>query len=256
MAKHNPHEKMVLVRHEPGRKRKLIIQLICLVLVCASAAYYVGVFEMKQRHQVAVESLNALSEQYRLSVDENQGLKQKIANLEQSEAINLHAKQEIQSTIRGLREQVAGLQKDVSFYQNIMAPSDNNKGLQIQALELSALSENRHYAYKIVLAQLANNKRYLQGVVAVNLIGQRDSESVILPLRDVSEVEELGMKFRFRYFQEFAGELILPENFEPENIQVVAQSKEKSASRVERNVAWQELIPALTAAPSVAVLEE
>ena len=93
-----------------------------------------------------------------------------------------------------------------------------------------------------MLAQVASRRDYVEGVVAVNLVGKQDGESVVIPLRDVSSVQELGMKFRFKYFQEFVGKISLPEGFEPEQIQVVAQSKGKNASRVESNKAWSELI--------------
>jgi cell division protein FtsB len=243
MAKNSAHDKMILVRHKPGRRRRLMIQIALLTLVCASAAYYIGVFEMQIRHNAAVESLSSLSSQYRQALAENEQLKQQVENLKQSEAINERAKQEIQATIGELRDRVAQLQKDVTFYQGIMAPSKNNKGLQIQSMEFSALEQNRRYAYKIVLAQVASRRNYVEGVVAVNLVGKQDAESVVIPLRDVSSVQELGMKFRFKYFQEFVGKISLPEGFEPEQIQVVAQSKGKNASRVESNKAWSELIP-------------
>lgn len=243
MSKHNAHDKMILVRHQPGRKRKQLIQLVLLLLVCASAAYYIGVFDVRKRHQNAVSSLGALSEEHRKALAENKALKQKLVNLEQSEAINLHAKQEIQVTLGELREHIAALQKDVRFYQNIMAPSKNNKGLQIQSTEISALEQNQRYAYKIVLAQVADNRRYLNGVAAVNLVGKQDGDDLVIPLRDVSSVEELGLQFKFRYFQEFTGEISLPVGFVPEQLQVVAQSKGKKASRVEKNTQWSELVP-------------
>lgn len=243
MAKHSAHDKMVLVKHKPGRRRKLIIMVSLLALVCASAAYYIGIFEMQIRHQAALESLSSLSKQHRETLKENELLTQQVQNFKQSDAINVRAKQEIQATIGQLSDRVAQLQKDVTFYQSIMAPSKNNKGLQIQSIELSALEQNRRYAYKIVLAQVASRRGYIQGVVAVNLVGKQGSESVVIPLRDVSSVQELGMKFRFKYFQEFDGKISLPEGFEPEQIQVVAQSKGKNASRIELNSEWRELLP-------------
>ena len=246
MAKHSAHDKMVLVKHKPGRRRKLIIMVSLLALVCASAAYYIGIFEMQIRHQAALESLSSLSKQHRETLKENELLTQQVQNFKQSDAINVRAKQEIQATIGQLSDRVAQLQKDVTFYQSIMAPSKNNKGLQIQLIELSALEQNRRYAYKIMFAQVASKRKYVEGVVAVNLVGKQNSENVVLPLREVSTVQELGMKFRFKYFQEFEGKISLPEGFEPEQIQVVAQSKGKDASRIELDRTWTELVPGFT----------
>lgn len=242
MPKHNPTDRMLLVTHRPGHKRRQIIRTLFIALVSAAAAYYIGISEMKSSYQQALDRLDVMAKQYSEAIDEKSLLEQQVTNLEQSDAINAHAKQEIQATISALRARVALLQKDVSFYQNIMAPSKNNKGLQIQTVEMTALPNKSGYAYKIVLSQLANNRRYIDGVVAVNIVGSQYSESLVIPLRDVSSVEELGMKFRFRYFQEFEGEIRLPEGFTPEQLQVVAQSKGKSASRIESTSEWRELL--------------
>lgn len=244
MGKHKASEKLVVVRHEPGRARKQRIFFLMILLIVTAAAYYAGAYSVKFHHQRAIERLASLSEEFRSVQSENLALSQQVANLERNDAITKRAKQEIQDTIRELKAEIALLKKDVNFYQGIMAPGDNSKGLQVQRVELAATSENRRYAYKIVLAQVADNRNYVSGVVAVNLVGKQGDEQLFLPLRDVSEVEELGMKFRFRYFQEFTGELTLPEGFEVEQLQVVAQSKGKSASKVEQTSQWAALLSA------------
>jgi Family of unknown function (DUF6776) len=238
MPRPKANQKLVLVQHRPGYGRRLTLYITFCILVVAIAAYYAGAFSMRLSHDQAIERLASLSNEYSTQVSVNDDLRQQVANLERSQAINTRAKNEIQTTISALKSEISQLQTDVSFYKGIMAPSDNNKGLQVQIVQLSATSENKRYAYKIVLAQVASNRKYVSGVVAVNLIGTREGEQEILPLRDVSEVKELGMNFKFRYFQDFEGELILPEGFVPQQLQIVAQSKGKNASRVEKSVDW------------------
>jgi hypothetical protein len=64
-----------------------------------------------------------------------------------------------------------------------------------------------------------------------------------LPLRDVSDDQSsLGIKFKFKYFQDITGELILPKDFSPESIQVVAQADGKKASKLERTYMWNDLV--------------
>jgi hypothetical protein len=68
-------------------------------------------------------------------------------------------------------------------------------------------------------------------------------EEKVLALRDISEQQTaLGIKFRFKYFQDITGDLLVPEGFKPTSIQVVAQSKGKKASRLEQSFEWQKLI--------------
>ena len=78
--------------------------------------------------------------------------------------------------------------------------------------------------------------------MAVNIIGARDGEKEIIALRDLSqEIEALGVKFRFRYFQDVEGKLALPDGFEPLEVQVVAQAEGRKSSQAERTFSWDDL---------------
>ena len=150
---------------------------------------------------------------------------------------------QFQNTIKDYKSELSQLEKDVSFYQNIMAPSDNARGLQVQNVDIQAGSVSKRFSYKIVLAQVADNKAYVNGVVAVNFIGMRGDKKEIIPLRNLSDQQvELGIKFKFKYFQDIEGDLVIPDGFIPESIQVVAQSKGKNASRLEQSFEWKQLL--------------
>ncbi len=237
-------DKLIVVKHQPGFWRRLRLQLITAAVVAGAIGYIVGQYEISQQHSQVLERLDELSKRYMSVQASESSLQQQVANLESGRAIDDLAKQEIQGTIQALREQVAQLKKDVSFYKNIMAPNSNKRGLQLQKVEIRSTAAERRFAYKIVLTQVADNKSYVTGVVAVNLIGYTEGEKEVLPLRDISELEELGIKFRFKYFQDMTGELVLPEGFQPESLQVVAQSSGKKASRLEQSLPWQNLLAA------------
>jgi len=58
-------------------------------------------------------------------------------------------------------------------------------------------------------------------------------------LRDISDdVQDYGIKYRFRYFQEIEGELVLPEGFVAESIEVILQTNGSKANRVEQVFPW------------------
>lgn len=242
MANRKAQDKLIVVKHKPGIKRKRRLMFITGLVVIGVASFWFGEFQSRYMHKQTLAKLNTLSADFLFLKESEAKLRQQVANLESGRAIDGLAKQEIQETIQHHKATISQLETDVSFYQNIMAPSNNAKGLQVQKVELKAGLVKNHYAYKIVLAQVADNKAYINGLVAVNLIGMQGAKKKIIPLRDISEQEELGIKFKFKYFQDLSGELVLPEGLIPENIQVVAQSKGKKASRIEQSFEWQALI--------------
>ncbi len=242
MANRKAQDKLIVVKHKPGIKRKRRLVFLTGVVVIGAVCFLLGDYQSRYQHNRVVTKLTELSNDYEMLQESEAKLRQQVANLESGRAIDDLAKEEIKETIRNYKSSISQLETDVSFYQNIMAPSDNAKGLQVQKVEIKAGAIKNRFAYKIVLAQVADNKAYVKGIVAVNLIGMQGDKKKIIPLRDISEQKELGIKFKFKYFQDLSGELILPEGLVPESIQVVAQSKGKKASRLEQSFEWQTLI--------------
>jgi hypothetical protein len=73
----------------------------------------------------------------------------------------------------------------------------------------------------------------------VSVVGTQGDTRRVLPLRDLSEnVKDLGVRFRFRFFQNVSGEMVLPKGFKPEKIEIILQSTGRKAMRVEKNYEW------------------
>ncbi|MFT6029112.1 MAG: hypothetical protein ACI8O8_000847 [Oleiphilaceae bacterium] len=243
MAKKNANDRLIVVKHKPGIKRKRRLFFITGVLVMGALSFLLGNYQIRQQHQKVLDQLDMLAAEYSILQKSESELRQQVFNLESGRNIDNVAVQGIQETIRDYKSTIDQLKKDVSFYQSIMAPSENIKGLQVQNLELQKTKDDKRFSYKIVLAQVADNKNYVSGLVAVNIVGMQEGNKVILPLRDVSDDQStLGIKFKFKYFQDITGELILPTDFNPESIQVVAQADGKKASKLERTYMWNDLV--------------
>lgn len=243
MAKKNANDRLIVVKHKPGIKRKRRLFFITGIVVMGALSFLLGNYQIRQQHQKVLHQLDSLSAEYATLQKSESGLRQQVLNLESGRNIDNAAVQGIQETIREYKSTIEQLKKDVSFYQSIMAPSENIKGLQVQNLELQKTGDEKRFSYKIVLAQVADNKKYVSGLVAVNVVGMKEGSKVVLPLRDLSEEQStLGIKFKFKYFQDITGELILPTGFSPESIQVVAQADGKKASKLERTYMWNDLV--------------
>lgn len=234
-------DRLVLVKYRPGIKRRLWVTFLFGCVVSIGIGYWSGHAYLLLQNDQLRQQLERLAQDLSVSRQNEATLRQQVINLESGRTIDTMAQQEIQNTIQALETTVALLRKDVAFYKNIMAPSDDARGLQLQNIEIRAVQTANRYSYKFVLAQLLDQKAYLSGVLVVNLIGQRNETQEVIPLRDISQEKELGINFRFKYFQEISGELTLPEDFRPESVQIVAQSSGKTASRIEHSFSWSEL---------------
>ena len=242
-------QEYVVTRHRPGQKLRWAIGILMVAMVAGVAGYSAGLARVGH-DLVGTDGAGVASAALEKELEALQGLKEKyaeakqqLANFERGQLIDRQALDQARTTIVDLETRVASLQSDLTFYQNIMAPSEISKGLQVDSFSLVPNRDPRTYKFKLVLTQVGNNKNYIKGLVAVNVIGQHEGTKEVIALRDLSQdIQDLGVKFRFRYFQDVEGSLTLPESFDPLEIQVVARADGRKSSQAERTFDWDDVL--------------
>tara|TARA_R110000772_G_scaffold97492_3_gene196773 strand:- start:547 stop:1284 length:738 start_codon:yes stop_codon:yes gene_type:complete len=231
--------KMVVVPHRPMRAFLFIFGGIILAVAVAGAGTFYGYMRgtneninVRLERDQLLEDVGASREQLAL-------LQQSLVNAEQSSLVDRQALADVQSTLFDLREINAQLEADVLFYRQIMSPENDESGLAIGQLDLSVTEEENRIRYRIELKQLANNDDVISGHANVNIMGMQDGQEISVPLRSLSiEENQLDIRLQFRYFQNIEGELIIPENFVPETVQILAVSQGDNAKTVQKNFVW------------------
>lgn len=235
--------KYVVVPHQPGRRIWLGLLLLLLTVGAAAVGYFAGLEKNHARYRQLLQSNQTLGKQVTQLQSSNGHLNQRVIDLEKNHSIDQQALSQARDTIGKQDSRISQLKGDVAFYKNIMAPSSAETGLQVQKASIRAVPGDRRYAYQVVLAQVGDNHRYIHGVAAINLIGVHKGKREVLPLRDVdASVKQLGVEFRFRYFQDLNGQLSLPEGFVPDEVQVIAKPQGSRSDQVEKAFRWQSII--------------
>ena len=240
IVKGSKQEKMVVVPYRPVR-RWFTYVVITVLLVSGGAGGFLfghqnaqggGITDQTER-QLMSRELNSLRE-------ENSELRRQVALLDRTSVMDKKANEEIQLTVKTLRERVAQLEQDVLFYRQVMSEETDTAGLLIGQMDVETIGEPNRYRYKLVMRQQeADGDTFLEGHVNVNLVGQQGGAQVVIPLRDVSNTEdELDIRLRFKYFQNIEGELELPSDFVPEQIHIAAVSTSPSDKTINKRFSW------------------
>lgn len=241
-VKGTPVTNYVAMPYNPARRRVLtLIGLVLVTLMVYSAYWYgeqVGIGQearlLQERNQLSVELIDR--------TQQLEELRQRVAVLETASFVDKEANDGVRQLNRELSDRIAELEEEIALYQGIMSPSVNPAGLTIQEVNLTPTPAENRYRFKVMLTQVGNNSTYLRGFVGINVLGVEGGETAAYPLNDLSDdISDVDIKFRYRYFQDFTGELVLPEGFTPDQIQVVAQSVGDKAARVERAYNWSDL---------------
>lgn len=235
-------EQFVIVEKRRGVWIWQILLLVMVGCLGAASGYMLGLSDDGYDIDDMVQSRQSLARELSTVKAEYTEARRALIQLERGQAIDAEAMRTARNTISELESRIDGLEADLTFYRNIMAPSEVSTGLQVDQMTLRNLRGEGRYGFKLTLTQIGDNSSFIGGLVAVNLIGERNGEQEVIPLRDVSEdIEELGVRFRFRYFQDVEGVLRLPEDFKPYEIQVVAKAEGAKASQAQRTFDWLQL---------------
>jgi cell division protein FtsB len=167
-------------------------------------------------------------------------LKQEIALLETHRDIDREAYKDVEISLADLQEKIQEQRDAIAFYRGIISPADGQRGLRVQDLRLSKGKDDRQYFVKLVLVQVMQHDRSVKGEVNFSLEGAQDGVAITYKLEQLIPADETSSwPFSFRYFQNFDRQLILPEGFLPERINIEVQSRTKSVASVKQSFLWQ-----------------
>lgn len=167
------------------------------------------------------------------------GLKQEIALLETHRNIDREAYKDVETSLANLQEKIQEQGDAIAFYRGIISPADGQRGLRVQDLRLSKGKEDRQYHVKLVLVQVMQHDRSVKGEVNFSLEGAQDGVATTYDLEQLVPADEASnWPFSFRYFQNFDRQLILPEGFLPERINIEVRSRTKSIASVKQSFLW------------------
>lgn len=167
-------------------------------------------------------------------------LNQKIALLETHRDIDSEAYKEVETSLANLQEKIQEQRDAIAFYRGIISPADGQRGLRVQDLRLSKGTDERQYHVRLVLVQVMQHDRSVKGQVNFSLDGAQDGVATTYKLSQLVPADETSnWPFRFRYFQNFERQLILPEGFLPERINIEVMSRTKSIASVKQSFLWQ-----------------
>ncbi len=201
-----------------GRFR-LLVFLFLAFIVTLSLGFWLGSETLAQTSQVLSDQQQRLDMLYRQLDEKRQALNFVKVELEVEKQASKYMKEQMQS----LHQENFKLQKDLSFYQKIMAPEFEADGVEVDQFNVTPLGSERVYHYKLVLVQTTKQKRFAKGHVKMSVSGSLNDKPQSYELNTLmNDFNEQQWQFSFRYFKILEGDFVLPEGFKPKRVHVSA----------------------------------
>jgi len=164
-------------------------------------------------------------------------LRAELTELRLAQNVDAPATSEVRARFRELQEEIASLEEEVSFYRSLMAPEELAKGLHIENMRLNKTERPGVFGYDLVIAQTVARHAWQEGDAYFEVHGAVNGERAVLALTEIATIPEYPLGFKFRYFQNYSGELTLPADFVPE-IVIVTLDRGDAGEMVQRRYDW------------------
>ena len=234
MSRHSPFNSP-----SPGRVVGRRLLIAALVLVCAYLVYEFGRIQANYNIVEAGRERQAYEDHIDDLDDEIAALKESIAILETNRDIDRSAYKQVEASLGDLQAKIQEQTNEIAFYRGIISPADGKAGLRVQDLRLTRSATERAYNVRLVLVQSLKHDRTVSGDVGLYVEGVQDGSDVSYPYAQLlSNDAESQWPFKFRYFQDFDREIVLPDGFTPQSIRIEVRSKTRSISSIEERYAW------------------
>jgi hypothetical protein len=223
--------------HNPWKTRIFILLGLLAIGVGGWSLFDYG------RYKAGYDSAEADLEQLRLvaMVDELAGeidyLREQKAQLERASQIERKAYNELDTNLKVLQGEILELKEELAFYRGIVSPRDASRGLRLQRFSLEP-NGLRSYRYTVVLTQVLKNDRLVRGRVKLYVEGVQNNETKTLDLSALSENSVKELSYRFKYFQNLEGDLVLPNGFRPIRATAQILPSGRQQDMIEKTIDW------------------
>lgn len=157
-----------------------------------------------------------LTRELRAAKTEAEQLRAEVAYLSRSQEIDGGACLAVKQSLGQLQAESSDLREQLAFYRGIVSPQESQAGVRVYEFRISGVpTKPNQYRYDLVLIQPVRSDKRVGGQAELSIEGLRSGKKQTLKLADVAVDGTRNLLFSFKYFEEFSGQLKLPEDFRP-----------------------------------------
>lgn len=234
-----PPRRLRVVEEDPRRARRLRLIVAVLWLASLAATYLTLRATLAPQYADMARELARARQALSAVEAENLQLQRQLAQHERGEQVAEGANQELQQALAARQEEIASLRNDLSFYQRLMEGGAQQPGVSVHSLVMRATDDPRAFQYALTLSQNLKRNRQAAGTVELVVSGADGKQGASLGMKQLG-ANAANMEFSFKYFQQLAGLIMLPEGFKPASVRL--RVLPEGGSAVEREFMWKDVV--------------
>lgn len=232
------HGGFLVKQHRPIYR----VIVVVVALIVLTVIFFAGRWDQDRSLRHAYEMVQELNVSFDQLTQRNDELVRKNARLSADSKVDRDVYNSVNESLIRLQREILTLKEELVFYRGIVAPSAVNLGVNLQEVTIVQSVKENVYHYKIVLTKIGRSKFSIRGDIQLSIQGLVDGKTKVLPLNDMSEFKKNELKYSFKYFQIFEGDILLPKQFYPEEVKVDVKSRTKKVKSIKGTFNWAELV--------------
>ena len=210
---------------------------VVLVIGALGVAFAGGVLLGREEAKAVAAGIQALGSERDAIAEQLAEAKRECAVLERTRQIDIEANRTAQDELRKAQDERLALVKEVSFFRRLIQEGGGGI-LRVQELNLVEEDEPGEFIYSFTVSQLIQDFGESEGSIVLKVAGKRDEKQTTIPLSKLPGSEPTTHKMNFRHFQNFEGRIVLPDEFEPDNLVIEIKPSSKKLLPLTETFAW------------------
>ena len=221
-----------VVARPSGRKGKLAL----LALFLFFSVFALGLIAGQWNANVAILKSIELTSTNSALESEKASLQSRLEESDLLVEINETAIAQLRSRLDKVLLEKSDLEYALTFYKNLIEDSAGKGPVEMFEFKAFATEAEDVYEFSILLGQDVQVAKTISGEVELSIIGARADRD---PIEFTTENSIMGfpLTYKFKYFQDLAGKIRLPIDFQPKRAAIVVRST-GGRSLVERELDW------------------
>ncbi|MGA7800856.1 MAG: DUF6776 family protein [Gammaproteobacteria bacterium] len=224
--------------YRPARLRWLLVAAILILGVAGWRLYEAGKVAAGRELVTLQQERSRLTGQLAALKGHSDDLEAKLALVQRSGQVDRRAYADVKKQLTTLQDQLFKQREELAFYRGIVTPGEAKSGLHVQAFNVDYGALPNHFRFRLVLTQVRQNERWVNGVVRLSVLGIDKGKPRRLELNEITAPKTKELAFRFKYFQNLEAQVELPNGFIPQSVEIKVVPSGRHESALERTFSW------------------
>jgi hypothetical protein len=143
------------------------------------------------------------------------------ARLERASQIDRAAVESIKGEVTALQEERAALKREVAFMKALVS-GEATEELWLEKPRLRDAGDGR-FVFDVTLTKPPDDDGTVTGRVVIEVIGKAGGKTERVDMKSLTQGSRTNIGIRFKNYQRLSTDMVLPEDFQPEQIEVAVE---------------------------------